>query len=560
MTHDWPHFKRLGPPCGLALALLIGLLVGLSQPRSVLAEVPADGAPSSSPAFPLGITYIVTNTDGAGTGSLRRAILDANASPGADTITFNLAGCSPANPCVISPTNPLPLITDTLTISGTDAASLIIDANHTMRGLRMDAVPVKVTDLTIQNGQTPDDGAGIRSDGSLVLARVRLMNNQAGTDGGGVYAANGVLIDDGYFENNSAAIRGGGLYSGAGVGLSNTDFISNTAPDGGGASGGITWVIGGRFERNFSGEYGGGLLATSVALTGTQFISNTALEAGGGVYTGGDAAFNQGQFERNSADQGGGGSVDGRLILADTAFYSNTASFGGGLYLGGESRLDHGRFEHNQTTLDGAGIYALGDIQLSATPFISNDAASGVGGGLGAFYGARVTIDNGWFERNHAVYGGGINAFDPVTITHAIFISNTAEADGGAAGLYDAFTIAASLFIANQADHGGGLVNDTGSGFVLNSLFVRNVANVGTALDIHANGGVALTYSTIVGIASTPAQGIAVENGTLFMSDSILSQHAIGVQNLGGSVTYDYNLFFANTTDSLGTFSGAPTT
>ena len=37
-------------------------------------------------------TFTVTNTNDAGAGSLRQAIIDANAAPGADTITFNIAG------------------------------------------------------------------------------------------------------------------------------------------------------------------------------------------------------------------------------------------------------------------------------------------------------------------------------------------------------------------------------------------------------------------------------------------------------------------------------------
>ena len=37
-------------------------------------------------------TFTVTNTNDSGAGSLRQAILDANASPGLDTIQFNIAG------------------------------------------------------------------------------------------------------------------------------------------------------------------------------------------------------------------------------------------------------------------------------------------------------------------------------------------------------------------------------------------------------------------------------------------------------------------------------------
>ena len=37
-------------------------------------------------------TYTVTSTADSGAGTLRQAILDANANPGADTIAFNITG------------------------------------------------------------------------------------------------------------------------------------------------------------------------------------------------------------------------------------------------------------------------------------------------------------------------------------------------------------------------------------------------------------------------------------------------------------------------------------
>ena len=51
----------------------------------------------------------------AGLGSLRRAIYDANASPGADLIAFAIPG---AGVRTIAPTSALPAITDRVTIAG----------------------------------------------------------------------------------------------------------------------------------------------------------------------------------------------------------------------------------------------------------------------------------------------------------------------------------------------------------------------------------------------------------------------------------------------------------
>ena len=61
--------------------------------------------------------FSVTNTADSGPGSLRQAILDANANPGADMITFNIPG---PNPHVIQPSSSdLPTITDSVFIDGT---------------------------------------------------------------------------------------------------------------------------------------------------------------------------------------------------------------------------------------------------------------------------------------------------------------------------------------------------------------------------------------------------------------------------------------------------------
>lgn len=63
----------------------------------------------------LASNFTVTNPNDSGPGSLRQAILDANASAGADTITFNIPGVGPHT---ILPLSALPEITDPVTIDG----------------------------------------------------------------------------------------------------------------------------------------------------------------------------------------------------------------------------------------------------------------------------------------------------------------------------------------------------------------------------------------------------------------------------------------------------------
>jgi hypothetical protein len=59
-------------------------------------------------------TFTVTNTNDSGPGSLRQAMLDANANPGTDTIAFNIPGVPS-----IKPLTALPTVTDPVNIDGT---------------------------------------------------------------------------------------------------------------------------------------------------------------------------------------------------------------------------------------------------------------------------------------------------------------------------------------------------------------------------------------------------------------------------------------------------------
>ena len=98
--------RRLAPFSTSALLLLLAL-AGLFWSFS-----PARGVSAASPYF---AGFIVTNTDDAGAGSLRQAILDANANPGPDNITFNISG---AGVHTITPQTPLPVITNPVFIDG----------------------------------------------------------------------------------------------------------------------------------------------------------------------------------------------------------------------------------------------------------------------------------------------------------------------------------------------------------------------------------------------------------------------------------------------------------
>ena len=114
-------------------------------------------------------TFTVTTTADAGAGSLRQAILDANANPGADLIRFNVGLVGGVR--TIAPLSALPTITDAVTIDGTSPSFTAVTE------LRGDGAGPGVTGLTVTAPDCTIEGLIINRFGGRILAR--------GSEGGG---------------------------------------------------------------------------------------------------------------------------------------------------------------------------------------------------------------------------------------------------------------------------------------------------------------------------------------------------------------------------------------
>ncbi len=126
------HTKLLQSTLRLILALVISLsLLGVSAQEARAA------------------TFTVTNLlDDGSAGSLRKAITDANASGGADTISFTVSG-------TITLLHPCPIISGDLTIDGSDQ-TVTISGDNLYKVLRIDAgISVTLNELSIINGKVP---------------------------------------------------------------------------------------------------------------------------------------------------------------------------------------------------------------------------------------------------------------------------------------------------------------------------------------------------------------------------------------------------------------------
>ena len=238
-------------------------------------------------------TYTVTNLSDSGAGSLRQAITDANANPGADSIVFmnGLTG-------TITIVTALPNLTDEVTLTGPGAKLLTIARSGTpystpfFRILTIDAgtatpPTVSIFGLTLANGFLSvlrGGGGAVYSNKANVTFTDCVMTNNgvrsgltfglggtpnAGALGGGVYNDQGTMtLTRCTVNNNGAGVTpfGGGLYNGGGtMSLANCTISGNRAI--GSASPYPTVVYG----------YGGGIWNSgTLNLAGCTFANNTA--------------------------------------------------------------------------------------------------------------------------------------------------------------------------------------------------------------------------------------------------------------------------------------------
>ncbi|HWZ22701.1 MAG TPA: right-handed parallel beta-helix repeat-containing protein, partial [Cytophagaceae bacterium] len=89
------------------------------------------------------VNYIVTNTNDAGTGSLRQGMLNVNASGAAGTVSFNIPGIAPQT---IKPVTPLPAVTSPITIDG---------STQPANGYTGNCPPITIDGSLISSGSNP---------------------------------------------------------------------------------------------------------------------------------------------------------------------------------------------------------------------------------------------------------------------------------------------------------------------------------------------------------------------------------------------------------------------
>jgi hypothetical protein len=409
-------------------------------------------------------TFKVTNTGDPGAGSLRQAIRDANAHPGADTIKFadGVGG-------TIKMTQGEYSIQSNLEVQGPGSQKLTLSAQHNGRvfviseGSKATISGMTISDGTVfgEEGHSGDaggsiSGGGILSRGDLTLDGVEVSGNRAeggsggnGTRfhsggpggnayGGGVFSSGNLVVKDSFIAANAAQGSFGGdapgtitLHAGeGGTGWGGGIYVNGPKADltirhsliegnkATGGEGGRDNASGSRGRRGGEGNGGGIEFSGGHALIDGATIEVNRVKGGPGPY-GGHAS-------------GGGIRADRPLELSKSTVRGNDVQGGDGdeearpqFDRGGGIMSRQGRLLVSRSTISGNSV---------AAGKRTNDSSIIAGGGIATFEAGILDVQTSTIAGNSSPVGGGIDIRDPGSSSSVIFATLAGnQTTGGAA-------------------------------------------------------------------------------------------------------------------------------
>jgi autotransporter-associated beta strand protein len=428
-------------------------------------------------AVPSARAQIVTNGNDSGAGSLRSAIIFANANPGS-TITFSLAANS-----TVAIATPLPPINANVTIDGSGSPGLTLSGANANRVFFVLSGNVAISNLTIANGNATGGYGGSGSSGG----------------GGGMGAGGAIFVNAGTttisnvsFANNAASGGSGGVGSGSGLtgggggGLGGKGGSGGTGLGGGGAGGGGGWSGGGG-----GGGGANGFFSSFPAGPGTGGTGSGGNGGNGGagpaiaVITGSPGQPGQSGTITGSATPAGSGGAGGQ----DTGGGGGGGGINGGN--GGTGTLGFGGAGGGGG--NGLGVAAAGN---GGSSFFGNPGGTGSAGGTGGGGGGGSYSSSGGnggdfggggggYGAGHGGYGGGGGA-----ATAGFPGASGGFGGGGGGGLFGAGGAGGTGGGIGAANGGGG----GGAGFG-GAVFVRGdtgaqlIVAEGSFTSSQVNGG-----------------------------------------------------------------------
>jgi len=319
------------------------------------------------------------------------------------------------------------------------------------------------------------------------------------------------FIDNCTFTDNISHSNGGALAisSSADMLIRDSTFIGNIGLDGGAIelqSTDLVTIENSAFVDNVALFRGGSVVADAtndhIVITASTLLDNTAV-IGGAAWLAADT-----------------------IDVTSSLVRGNHASLdAGGLHIGSETTspittIKSTAFQMNNAIGHGGGLHTLTDTIITACSFDENVA--GFGGGVAARMHAALTLHDGVFTSNDAVFdGAGLAIVDvvsetPTTVDDTLFQANASRRGAGIAlrGLTDhVVNVRHSTFIDNVADEsaGGVLLDDVATCLISDSSFIDNASLLdGGAVRAVDAGTAALTRCAFTSNVSMFGEGGAV--------------------------------------------------
>ena len=535
-------------------------------------------------------TFTVTNTNDMGTGSLRQAIVAANAAATDDTIVFNIpttdSGYSAAadSYTITLGSGQLTIANNgKLVINGLGAERLSVSGNNLSRVILINEnAAVTISGITVTGGLEGEEFVGV---------------------GGGIYNGGSLTLTNSTISGNRASERGGGIFnrSVGTLNMSNSTVAGNRSRFGSGIyNDGAQTLISSTVSGNGVCTLGCGIYNLgSMTLTNSTISGNGQALYGGGILNGGTgtATLRNSTVSGNTAFEGGGGIRNsGTLsvsdsIIANSGDAGDCANLGEGTVSAGNSLIQGGTGCVNGTNSNNlTGDPMLGPLQDNGGPTLTHALLAGspaINSGSNALIPAGVatdqrggvrivgsTVDMGAVESGAAVFtvnstadttpGTGtcelLTATTNCTLREAMeaadaaatddtIVFNIPTSDAGYSATTDRYTVTLG---GHELQIGGsGRLSINGLGAKRLTVSGNNQSRViraGTSAAVFKIDGITITGGN--GVGNNNAFGGGVYNlGNMTLSNSVVSDNTAAAYG-GGIYTHNGTVLLVNTTVS----------
>lgn len=432
---------------------------------------------------------------------------------------------------------------------------------------------------TIEENSANGLGGGVSHSGGSATDHIKggTINNNKANQGAGLYTDGTLVIDNGSINNNTASGNGGGIMSNGPVTMNAGTITGNYSGwDGGGVNSHANFNFnGGTIQNNTAYWLGGNIHQQSVNSANVTFtvtsktpISGGKAEGSGGggicVYgTGAKVILNDGtSVKDNTAPVGGGIDSNGAVEIKNAIISGNsTTGVGGGIalftdsYGTGSLKMSSGIIENNTAGTEGGGFWGSNFTMTGGT--IQNNNAGTVAGGVLVNGTGACSMSGGTITNNTSTYSGGglfVDDNTPFTMGGGTISNNTAGGDGG--GIYNDngnITLTAGTISGNKAQWGGG-INDCGTVTMKGGTISGNstTSKAGAGINVSTNGKLTMSGGQIQKNTSAETGGGICNLGTLEISGGEISGNT--TKYSGGAI---YNSAQGKgTTITDGTISG----